>query len=397
MNESTERTPLRILLVLTGGTIGTVIGEDGMRRLPEVDGREPGDTGSEDAGRNCAASGGHRLNTEESESDDEGLRVRAAVSVSRSGEPMLLRALRERAPKLQLDVKVRVPYQVLSEHMTLGHLEKLAGCLREEDLTQYDGVFVTHGSDTLAYTAAFLGELMQACPIPVFLLATQRPLEDPGNNGVENTLAATELLREAAETAACRPAGSFVYIPYRNSDGVMYLHHAEELCQCRPGTDDFFSAGMTVLERTAGGYHWPAGWIEAKTAGGAATGIPEAVTHSPGCGSVTDPRDWRVPCISLTSDVLVLHPYVGIRYDCISLKGVGAVLHTLYHSSTAPKELADFLDRCREAGVSCYILPCDPEDYHYETTAELLAHGAIPLSGLTEERAYMRLLLREEL
>ena len=93
----------------------------------------------------------------------------------------------------------------------------------------------------------------------------------------------------------------------------------------------------------------------------------------------------------------MLHPYVGIRYDCISLKGVRAVLHTLYHSSTAPKELAGFLDHCKEAGVPCYILPCDPENYHYDTTAELLTHGAIPLSGMTEERAYMRLLLRKEM
>ena len=387
MKGSTEQKPLRILLVLTGGTIGTVIGEDGMRRLPEEDG----------------------------------------------WEPMLIRALRERAPELLLDVKVRVPYQVLSEHMTPDHLEKLAACLREEDLTQYDGVFVTHGSDTLAYTAAYLGELMQGCPIPVFLLATQRPLEDPENNGVENTLAAAELLQETVAggqteyswkegrvipdgpkpdtTAISRgekrdetaiPDGmtegiSPVYIPYRNSDGVMYLHRAEELRQCRPGTDDFFSDGMRALERTTGSYHWPEGWGETKTAEGAVTGITEDTAPPVGCGSVTGPLDWRVPSISLTPDVLMLHPYVGIRYDCISLKGVRAVLHTLYHSSTAPKELAGFLDHCKEAGVPCYILPCDPENYHYDTTAELLTHGAIPLSGMTEERAYMRLLLRKEM
>ena len=71
------------------------------------------------------------------------------------------------------------------------------------------------------------------------------------------------------------------------------------------------------------------------------------------------------------------------------------MVHTLYHASTAPKELVGFLDRCREAGVVCYILPCEPENCHYETTRELILHGAIPVSGMTEERAYIRLMMRK--
>ena len=40
------------------------------------------------------------------------------------------------------------------------------------------------------------------------------------------------------------PDFGVVYITYRNSDGVMYLHRGRELRQCAPGTDDFFSEGM---------------------------------------------------------------------------------------------------------------------------------------------------------
>jgi beta-glucosidase len=105
---------------------------------------------------------------------------------------------------------------------------------------------------------------------------------------------------------------------------------------------------------------------------------------------------WQVPEVNLTPDVLLIHPYVGIRYDSISLSGIRAVLHTLYHSSTAPKELTGFLNRCKAEGVTCYILPCDAKAYHYETTTELLRGGAIPLSGMTEERAYMCLLMKAE-
>jgi L-asparaginase len=317
MERSGENQRPHILLVLTGGTIGTLSDAEGTRRLATEDGE---------------------------------------------AEPMLIRALRERAPEAAPEVTVRVPYQVLSEHMTLEYLERLAYCLRAETLTEYDGVFITHGSDTLAFTAAFLGELLRGCPVPVFLLATQRPIGDPGSNGVENTLAALQLLGSSRGRTG-------VYVTYRNSDNIMYLHRAEELKQCQPGTDDFFSKSMQPVPERDGSYQWPEGEF------------PKGESS------------WELSETRLRPDVLLLHPYVGIRYDCISLTGIRAAVHTLYHSSTAPKELADFLDRCREAGVKCYILPCEPENCHYETTAELLAHGAIPISGMTEESAYMKLLL----
>ena len=363
MEQTNEKQGLHILLVLTGGTIGTMADEDGTRRLATEDG---------------------------------------------TGEPMILTMLRVRAPELTIHAKVRVPYQVLSEHMTPAHLTKLADCLREEDLTGYDGVLITHGSDTLAFTAAFLGELMKGCPVPVFLLAAQRPLHDPESNGTENALAAVQLM-DARRMQGVAADPEAICVAYRNSDGVMYLHRAEELKQCQPGTDDFYSEGMQAVRMEGGSYRWPEdpAAVEDPTAaedpvaadgqeGLAGTGdyVREGTGGSRKEAPVPQqtPR-WKVPEFCPEPEVLLLHPYVGIRYDCISLTGIRAVVHTLYHSSTAPKELTGFLDRCREEGVKCYILPCEPADCHYETTAELLEHGAIPIHGMTEESAYMKLLM----
>ena len=351
MEQTNEKQGLHILLVLTGGTIGTMADEDGTRRLATEDG---------------------------------------------TGEPMILTMLRVRAPELTIHAKVRVPYQVLSEHMTPAHLKKLADCLREEDLTGYDGVLITHGSDTLAFTAAFLGELMKGCPVPVFLLAAQRPLHDPESNGTENALAAVQLMGARRQQGdAADPEA--ICVAYRNSDGVMYLHRAEELKQCQPGTDDFYSEGMQAVRMEGGSYRWPEEPAAADGQEGT-IGTGDYVREGTG-GSRKEapvpqqtPR-WKVPEFCPEPEVLLLHPYVGIRYDCISLTGIRAVVHTLYHSSTAPKELTGFLDRCREAGVKCYILPCKPADCHYETTAELLERGAIPIHGMTEESAYMKLLM----
>ncbi len=360
--KNTEKKRLRLLFILTGGTIGTVVGPDGKRRLPIV---------------------------------------------GEEREPALLTELRQQMEDVELCVTVRVPYQVLSEHMTTEYLEKLADCLRREDPGQgkYDGVIITHGSDTLAFTAAFLGELLRGCPVPVFLLAAQRPIEDPESNGIENAVATTALIREISERISGgqekrMPAeDSPVYIVYRNSDGELYLHRASELKQCTPKSDDFFSRGMQPVERTVGGYRRLGGITpESFFSEGAPCGRPVPGKSAEGKAiSKADTKDrevWQVPDLSLSPDVLLLHPYVGIRYDCIGLEGIRAVLHTLYHSGTAGAELSGFLDRCRAAGIPCYILPCDPADYHYETTGDLLLHGAIPLDRMTEETAYMRLLMR---
>ena len=317
----------KLLLILTGGTIGTAVAENGKRTL---------------------------------------------LSLEDGQEPLILQRLREARPELSIRAELRMPYQVLSEHMTLSHWEQLLDCLREEDLHTYDVVAITHGSDTLAYTAAFLDEALYRCPVPVFLVASQRPPEDPESNATDNFLATVDVaMRRSPETDASE-TGS-VYITYRNSDGVMYLHRGRELRQCEPGSDDFFSEGMTALEREGNRFRSDTGGLQVRNA------------------------SWKVPEIRLRPDVLKLHPYVGIRYDCISLEGVRAVLHTMYHSSTAPKELTAFAERCRNVGVTLYILPCDPENYNYETTQELLEAGARPVHGMTEESAYARLLLGMEI
>lgn len=55
-----------------------------------------------------------------------------------------------------VDFDTAEPYTVLSENLEGGHMNRLADCLQSYDLNSYDGVVVTHGTDTLQYTSAFL-------------------------------------------------------------------------------------------------------------------------------------------------------------------------------------------------------------------------------------------------
>ncbi|MCI9575094.1 MAG: asparaginase [Clostridiales bacterium] len=67
----------------------------------------------------------------------------------------------------------------------------------------YDGIVVTHGTDTMAYTAAMLSFMLHRIPIPVVLTGAQRPLIHPESDGLSN-------LRCAFAMASSRIGGVFV-------------------------------------------------------------------------------------------------------------------------------------------------------------------------------------------
>ena len=46
----------------------------------------------------------------------------------------------------------------------------------EENYGQYDGFVITHGTDTMAYTAAALSYLIQYSPKPIILTGAQKPI-----------------------------------------------------------------------------------------------------------------------------------------------------------------------------------------------------------------------------
>ncbi len=81
------------------------------------------------------------------------------------------------------DFETVQPFSVLSENMTPDCLRQLRRCITERLGEGYDGVIVTHGTDTLAYTAAYLDFVLGAQDTPVVLVSANYPLRDSRSNG----------------------------------------------------------------------------------------------------------------------------------------------------------------------------------------------------------------------
>ena len=67
----------------------------------------------------------------------------------------------------------------------------------------YDGIVVSHGTDTMAYTASAVTFMLQSINLPVVFTGSQLPLADPLSDGPDN-------LRTAFSMAAAGYAGVFV-------------------------------------------------------------------------------------------------------------------------------------------------------------------------------------------
>lgn len=88
---------------------------------------------------------------------------------------------------------------ILSENMTPAIWQELARAVYEEIRNGAEGIMVTHGTDTMAYSAAAVSFMVQS-PVPVVFVGSQRSADRPSSDNVMNGIcAATVALSDLGE------------------------------------------------------------------------------------------------------------------------------------------------------------------------------------------------------
>ena len=85
-----------------------------------------------------------------------------------------------------------------STNMRPEHWLKMVRCIRE-NYGRYDGFVITHGTDTMAYTAAALSYLIQGSPKPVILTGAQKPI---GFDSTDSKINLTDAFRPACPSCS---------------------------------------------------------------------------------------------------------------------------------------------------------------------------------------------------
>ena len=83
------------------------------------------------------------------------------------------------------DVDCMQAFSLDSTNIRPGHWILLEGIIRE-NYEKYDGFVITHGTDTMAYTAAGLSYLIQNSRKPIVLTGAQKPMGEEGTDAKRN-------------------------------------------------------------------------------------------------------------------------------------------------------------------------------------------------------------------
>jgi len=84
---------------------------------------------------------------------------------------------------------------ILSENMTVAIWQQLAQAVYDEIQAGAKGIIITHGTDTMAYSAAALSFMLKT-PVPIVFVGSQRSADRPSSDNTMNMLCATKTALE---------------------------------------------------------------------------------------------------------------------------------------------------------------------------------------------------------
>ena len=259
-------------------------------------------------------------------------------------------------PFAEHEFECATPYFTLSENLGFDMLRRLYDCLSEHDLERYDGVIVAHGTDTLAYTAAYLSLRLGLCDTPVVLVSAAYPLSDSRTNGFDN-------MRGAIDFIASRQ-GKGVFVSYKNDGEPVRIHRGTMVLPHAPYDDSVRSAG---------------GMLYATVIGGVVEKNPDYCETNTGASGVCG-EERRVAWLRA-------HPGMLLP----QLDTIDAVLLEGYHSGTLPTADARFAAFCMEAkrkGCPVFLTGAR-EGFDYESKQAFERLGIQPLPPVSPACAYV--------
>ncbi len=138
-------------------------------------------------------------------------------------------------------VEPEIMFDVFSENMTPEHWTKLARRIERAVRDGADGVVVTHGTDTMGYTAAALSFALAGVPVPVIIVGAQRSPDRPSSDGPLNLAAAVSVAGGAGF------AGVYVAMHLGESDDRVAFHSGTRVRKNHTSRRDaFVSVGVPL-------------------------------------------------------------------------------------------------------------------------------------------------------
>jgi len=309
------------------------------------------------------------------------------IDVDASGSYFLMEQYAQQSETRDLAFDTAQPCNLLSENLVPDDWALLAKSVREAYSGGYAGVIITHGSDTLSFSSAMLSYLCCDAPIPVVLTAANYPLDDPRSNGLANFSASVDFI------AGTGLHGVFTLFGDDRGESVVYL--GTRITQALPFTDQFDAPHAAPFGYVRNGRFEPNPHPKNPTVEQITRRAEARDRHATPPTPPSGDDAW--PAVLYIKPF----PGLDYRvYEFASHKP-RAVLHDTYHSGTAnaregapDRSLASFVSSCKERGIDVYLVPMrNPEGDMYASSSLLTDAGGIALENISAEAALMKLVL----
>ena len=116
------------------------------------------------------------------------------------------------------NIDTEVIFSEYSENIVPDHWLQIAKKLIEYSNSDYSGIIIAHGTDTMHYTSSFLSFALAGYPIPIVLVGSQRSSDRASSDAALNLIGATKFLVE------CKTNGVYVIMHHNESDETIACH-----------------------------------------------------------------------------------------------------------------------------------------------------------------------------
>ena len=266
------------------------------------------------------------------------------------------------------NVDAEVLFSAYSENLQPEHWLEIAKKLDSIVDSDYVGVIIAHGTDTMHYSSAFLSFALSGFKKPITLVGSQRSSDRPSSDAALNLIAATKFLVNT------KSKGVFVVMHQNESDDAVACHLGTRV---RKNHTSKRSAFQTVGSEPAFVVY------EDK--------ILENMKNSFFSENEYNPRinlDTKVALIKYHPgfNPEIIESLIKLEYRGIIFEGTGLghVGRTMYDSIKKAKENGIFLgmtSQCIDGRVSMTV---------YESGRDLLDMGIIPLENMIPEVALVK-------
>ncbi|MBT7823805.1 MAG: Glu-tRNA(Gln) amidotransferase subunit GatD [Thaumarchaeota archaeon] len=266
------------------------------------------------------------------------------------------------------NVDAEVLFSEYSENLQPEHWLEIAKKIDSVVDSDYAGIIIAHGTDTMHYSSAFLSFALSGFKKPITLVGSQRSSDRPSSDAALNLIAATKFLVNT------KSKGVFVVMHQNESDDAIACHLGTRV---RKNHTSKRSAFQTVGSEPA--------FVMYENE------ILENMKNTFFKENEYNPRinlDTKVALIKYHPgfnpeiiDSLIKLEYRGIIFEGT---GLGHVGRTMYDSIKKAKENGIFLgmtSQCIDGRVSMTV---------YESGRDLLDMGIIPLENMIPEVALVK-------